>query len=449
MTPTGRPMIEDRAARVDAISRALDAYEQGSTKRTDEIEFRGKKILLPVVTLTPNVLLLNHNNARLNAQLADHPHRDDVYKNPASIEAQNVLAELLRATDKYKDLRVQLASLGQQRPGLVTRDGLLVNGNTRVVALREIEASGVDVAVLPADANSEDLLEIEMALQMTRLVHQDYTFTNELLLMDRYVKADHSHKQLATKMGWMRGGEKKVETRLRILGIIEEVRSLSSTYLPYHVFDTKEEHLKDLDKEYQTLKNAGEVDAADRMKWSRIAAVFLGVNKDQVRAIDDQFFEDEVEKRISDDREAKSALDQVRRVSIATTDDGLEDLLGKSVGSDERLDMKSFVNMMLNDSSIRQEDGGVLRDLSGPYAGVAKAARLAADEIIKEERFSSYLIEPSDALREVQLSVRAIIEKFAEVSAKPGFDNRKFVFELDAVQKAVNELDRLVAKRKY
>lgn len=440
-------MIEDRDARIDAIRKALDVYEQSATKRTDEIEFRGKKVLLPVVTLTPNVLLLNHNNARLSAQLVDHPRRDEVFKNPSSIEAQGVLGELLRATDKFKDLKVQIESLGQQRPGLITHDGLLINGNTRVVALREINSPGVDVAVLPADANSEDLLEIEMALQMTRLVHQDYTFTNELLLMDRYIKADHSHKQLATKMGWMRGGEKKVETRLRILGVIEEVRGLSSTYLPYHVFDTKEEHLKDLDKEYQTLKNSGDIDAAERMKWSRIAAIFLGVNKDQVRAIDDQFFEEEVEKRIGEDPDARQALERVRRVSVQTKDDGLDDLLGKSPDSDERLDMKTFVKSMLNDPSVRQDDGGVSRDLDGLYARVALGARLAADEIIKEERWTSYLIEPSEALREVQMSVRAIIEKFAEVSARQGFDRGKFAFEFKRVQKAVVELGQLVEKR--
>jgi len=434
-------MFEDRDARIDAISKALEVYEQGTSNRTDEIDFRGERVFLPVVTLTPNVLLLNHNNARLNAQLVDHPQRDQVFKDPASLEAQNVVAELLRATDKYKDLKVQLESLGQQRPGLVTRDGLLINGNTRVVALREIESAGVDVAVLPADTNSEDLLEIEMSLQMTRLVHQDYTFTNELLLMDRYIKAGHSHKHLAMKMGWMRGGEKKVETRLRIHGIIGEVRGLSTTYLPYHVFDSKEEHLKDLDKEYQTLKNSGDVEAAERMKWSRITAIFLGVNKDQVRTIDDHFFEEEVEKRVSEDQEASQVLEKVRRVSIETDEDGLEDLLGRSVGGDEHLDMKSFLETMLNDPSIRQEDGGISRDLDGPYARVALGARLAADEIIKEERWTSYLIEPSEALREVQMSVRAIIDKFAEVSAKQGFDKGKFSFE------AITELSQLVEKR--
>ena len=230
------------------------------------------------------------------------------------------------------------------------------------------------------------------------------------------------------------------------MGIIEEVRDLSTTYLPYHIFDTQEEHLKDLDKEYQQLKNSGDVDAAERMKWSRMAAVFLGINKDQVRTIDDQVFEDEVEKWINEDPEASRTLESVRRVAIDQNDDGLNDLLGKPQVNDERLDMKSFVKTMLNDPKVRQVDGGVARDLEGAYAGVAQGARLAADQIIKTERWTTYLVEPSTALRDVQMNIREIIEKFAEVSAKQGFDKGKFRFELKQVLKAITELGQLIDK---
>jgi hypothetical protein len=439
-------MIEDREARTAAIKSALESYDESGVKRTIEINFRTRKILLPVVTVTPNVLLLNHNNSRLFAQLVDHSQKDEVYRDPSSIEAQDVLTQLLRATDKFKDLKEQLRTLEQQQPGLVTRDGLLINGNTRTVALRELGVAGIDVAVLPADTNSSDLLEIEMSLQMTRLIHQNYTFTNELMLMDRYVKANHTHEQLAKTMGWMRGGRGKVDTRLRILAIIEEVRTLSNSYLPYHIFDTKEEHLKDLDKEYQRLKNSGDVDAAERMKWSRLSAILLGVNKDQVRTIDDCFFEEEVEKWISEDPAARKMLEQVRRVAIGGVDDGLDDLLGKSSGNEERLDMKLFVQAMLNEPAVRDENGGVASDLNGPYAGVAQGARLAADQIIKNERWNTLLVEPSTALRDVQINLQEIIEKFAEVRAKKGFDSGKFKFELKRVQKAVSELEVLVKK---
>lgn len=434
-------MIEDSSARTEAIRMALEAYDHGPAKRNLEVEIRGKKVLLPVVTLNPAVLLLNNNNARLNAQLVDHSKKDEVFKNPTSIESQQVIDGLLRATDKYKDLRAQLKEVGQQNPGVVTRDGLLVNGNTRVVALRELGVLGVDVAILPVDANSEDLLEIEMSLQMTRLVHQDYTFTNELLLMSRYVKSGHTEQQLGSKMGWMRNGKKKVEQRLRILHIIEEVRWLCDAYLPYHVFDSKEEHLKDLDKEYQQLKSTGDVAAAESMKWSRITAIFLGVNKDQVRTIDDYFFEEQVGKRVTEGTEAKNALESVRRVVV---DDGLDDVLEPPESDGERLDMKMFVKNMLNDSETRDSNGGIGKDLNGAYAGVAQAVRLATDQKVKQERWANYLVEPSAALRDVQLSVLEIIEKFGEVSAKQQFNFDNFKFELGKVEQAVKKLGVLV-----
>jgi hypothetical protein len=440
-------MLNDSDARKLAISRALDAQDPGSSARTFEINFRGRPTQLPVVTLTPNVLLLNHNNARLRAQLADHPHRDQVELDPASIEAQDIIAKLLRATDKYDDLKAQLRDLGQLIPGIVTRDGLLINGNTRVVALREMESLGVDVAVLPIDANAEDLLEIEMSLQMTRLVHQSYTFTNELLFMQRYIDVGHSHKQLAKKMGWMKRGEKKVQTSLRILGIVEDVRRQSETYLPYHVFDAKAEHLVDLDKEYQTLKNSGDLDSAERMKWWRISAILLGVNKDQVRTIDDQFFEEHVDKRIGEDSEARETLERARRVSIRPPADNLDDLLGQSVSMHEVLDPKVFVNNLINDSSVRNDDGGVSRDLHGSYAQIAKGIRLAADEIIKNERFENYLLEPTETLHEVHLSIQGITDRFVEASGREGFDLDGFAVVYERMKEAVDQLGRLIQTR--
>ena len=436
-------MIEEIDARRNSIRDALDEYKRNDGKRTAEINFRGSKKYLPVVTLTPNILLLNHNNARLSAQLVDHPDRDKVFQNPTSVDSQKILEQLLRSTEKYSELKVQLENLRQQNPGLITIDGLLVNGNTRVVALRELGVPGVDVAVLPIDTNSMDLLEIEMSLQMTRLLHQDYTFTNELLLMDKYVKAGHSNQQLATMMGWIRGGQKKVEQRLRILAIVEEIRRLSATYLPYHVFDSKEEHLKDLDKEYQDLKNSGDIEAAERMMWSRIAAIFLGVNKDQVRTIDDFFFEEEAMKRIGDNLDAKKLLDHVTKVTVK---DGLNEILGESDSNIERPDMKEFVKHLLNDSDTRDANGGIKRDLDSAYSGVAQAVRLATDQVIKRERWESYVVEPSTALRDVQMNIREICEKFPEVYSTKEFDLGKFRFELKQCQKALTELATLLEK---
>lgn len=440
-------MLKNEDARALAIERALDAYDKNALKRTEEVEFRGQRRLLPVVTLTLDVPLLNHDNARLSAQLVDHPARERLFADPTSAESQSVLESILGATPQFDALKEQLTDLKQQRPGLITHAGLLINGNTRLAALRAIGASGIDVAVLPVDASLHDLLEIEMAMQMTRLVHQDYTFTNELLFMRRYLKQGKTADQLANKMGWLRRGRKKVDQRLRILALIDEVRSLSNTHLPYQIFDSKEEHLKNLDDEYENLKNAGEIARAEQTKWSRLLAILMGVNKDQVRTIDADFFSDVAAKRLLNEPEAIAILDKARRVDIDQKPDVIDELLGKEVADGERLDMKVVVEEMLNRPANRSDEGILVKELDGPFAALAEGARGAADQIIRDERRKSFFVEPAKVLRDVCLDVQGVIEKYSELSLQRDFDAKNFKFELQRLQDAVSELSKLASSK--
>lgn len=440
-------MLKNEDARTLAIERALEAYGNSAVKRTEEVEFRGQRTILPVVTLTLDVPLLNHDNARLSAQLVDHPARKQLFANPMSVENQNILESILGATPQFDALKEQLDDLKQQKPGLITRAGLLINGNTRLAALRAIGAPGIDVAVLPLDASLHDLLEIEMAMQMTRLVHQDYTFTNELLFMSRYLKQEKTSDQLATKMGWLRNGRKKVDQRLRILSLIDEVRSLSDTHLPYQIFDSKEEHLKNLDDEYENLKNAGEIPRAEDTKWSRILAILMGVNKDQVRTIDADFFSDVAAKRLVNEPETIAILDKARRVNIDAKPDGNDELFGKSLTDGERLDMKIIVKEMMNRPANRSDEGTLVKDLDGPFAVLAEGVRGAADQIIRDERRKSFFVEPAKVLRDVCLDVQGIIEKYAELSNQRDFDAKNFQFELKKLNDAMSELSKLVSPK--
>ena len=435
--------IDEIEARREAIKKALKDHNETGNLRTLEIEFRSNKRNIEVVRVSPNLLLLNHNNSRLNAQLEDHSERDLVMSNPTSKAAQSVLADLLRGTDKFVLLKDELKGLGQQNPGLISRDGLLINGNTRLVALIDLEIDGIDVAVLPADANSEDFLELEMSLQMTRLTQQDYTFTNELLLMDRYLKADNSNAKLAKKMGWIRNGIKKVEQNLRLLMIIEEIRKLSESHLPYSSFDSKKQHLKDLDEEYQRLKSSGEINEAESMKWGRIAALFLGINKDQVRTIGSDFFQDDVLKRLDKRSDALEILEANKKV---VRPDQLDEIFGANDGLKERIDMKQFVQKMLNNSELRDVNGTVKKDFGDVFTPIAQSVRLAAEEIITEEKLDNYRAEPAEVLREIRLNLQRVLEKFPEVSGMSGFKIGDFKFELKKVSDTVEKLEKVAKK---
>ena len=104
---------------------------------------------------------------------------------------------------------------GQQEPGLITNDGKLVNGNTRYVALKKLKENGrdfggIDVAVLEEGTDLDDIMQYELALQFRTYTLQKYSYVNQLRTYEKYLNTnDNSYKDLASKIGWKRNGEKK------------------------------------------------------------------------------------------------------------------------------------------------------------------------------------------------------------------------------------------------
>lgn len=415
--------------RTDMIQRELDEHTKNKSDAKYPIDFRGKKLYLPVITVNPDLLLLNPKNNRLSGQLKDHPKRSQVEADPESKESQNLLHSLLAKTDKFSDLEYQLKEMGQKEPGLITLDGLLVNGNTRVAALRELKVGFVEVAVLPGNINEDDVLDMEMSLQVTELVHQDYTFTNELLLMKRFLDSGKSPEALAQKMAWLRQGVKKVNTHMRLLSYIEEVRALSP--VPYSVFDNKSEHLKNLDSDYMRLKNQGKIEEAESLKWARLTMTFFRLSKDQVRAIDENFVEKSLLPRLDDDY--KDARNHIEKYRSDDNDDGLNDLLGEQ--SKTTIDMKAVLKDFLADENNRDQDGDGNQDSAGVVAELAFIARRATESIIDEQKLVSANAAPSEALKEARVKALEIRQKLPMIVRDPKFKIGKFQYDLSELIK--------------
>jgi hypothetical protein len=423
-----------RAQILRSLAVYSDAQEDKGLKKTLQVEYRGQSKILPVITIDPKSLLLNHNNNRLSAQLLDHPEKLVVYGNPTSSQAQAVLADLLSKTDEFKNLKEELNQIGQQNPGLITRNGLLVNGNTRVVALRQLGKTGVDVAVLPDDADDAAILDLEMFLQMVHLTHQDYTFTNELLLLEKCKKMGNTDEQIAEKMKWTRGWKKKLNEKFQLLKLINEIRGLSSTPLAYQVFDTKSQHLKDLNDAYESLKT-NDLSAANRMKWSRIAAMFLGVNKDQTRAIDEDFIDDDVVKRSDSNSLSSNILDGLKKIQV---DDGLDDLFGNPSVPGEKVDTKELAKAIILN---RVDDKGfIANELTEEFEDLRKKVVLSAEDIITKNKRKSLLATPAEELREIRESLENVVDIFNEVSTQIAFDVTKFEYELKKTNKSLEDL---------
>ena len=434
--------------RESAITKSLSVYYETNSIRTLDIEYRGQQTSLPVVRLTTSMLLLNHDNNRLSAQLDGHPSRHVVQSDPTSQESQKALQNLLSATKDFKELKAQLKNLGQQEPGLTSRQGLLINGNTRLTALMELEAEGIsdgmDVAILPEDITQQDLLDIEVRLQMANLVHQKYSFTNELLMMKRLKVAGATNKELAKKLN-MR--EKKVALRLRVLGIIEEVRNVPDPVLPWSVFDKQEEMFKNLDEKYQALKGAGDLKGAEAVKWSRAIAMSLGLNKDQVRAIDDEFFQTEIiDSRLEDSDESKGLrefLEGFESDSIAEDPGGL---FGEPEEKNFGDHTKALFKNLVGSNQVRDEKGSIKSDLDDNAAMLSKVLRQAARAKISAENDKYEGLLPSKILRDVRLKLEDIKIRIPELSTNPDFKSKDFAYEVKKLKKLATEIAQLKEK---
>lgn len=425
--------------RVDLINRALRAYEEEGQKRTDTVTIKGERKVLKVIRLNPKNLLLNHDSFRLAGQLRDLEKREQVHANPTSIESQQILESLLRSTSEYRAILDDLRVSGQVNPGLISRDGLLINGNTRVVALRELGITGVDVTVLPEDVTHQDFLDLEVDYQMRTLAHQEYTFTNQLLMIAELNQRGFTDTEIAKKMNWRKRGRERVAQSLRILGLIDEIRSQKEGKLPYSTFDSKKQHLVDLDNEYQRLLNI-DPKAAHGMKWARILAIFLNATKDQVREIDEDFLDTHVIGRVKD---ASRSFLEAARIGGQSGDD-LDGLIDDE-DYQESINPQLLVKKVL---AFRQssDDSNIDTNHEEQIEDISEAIRLGALAIIAENNFQSMLTEPADVLRETRLKLENIKEKFPELVATAGFDSSKFGYELKKVSDVVADIRSAMKK---
>jgi hypothetical protein len=418
--------------RKEAITNALDAYKSNGVTRTETIEYRGVPRSLEVITISPEVPLLNPDNSRLRAQLLEHPQHSLVATDPTSPEAQKVLASILSATEKFEDLKRQIVDFRQQEPGIVSRDGLLVNGNTRLAAIRALGLPGFDVAVLPADATSDDFFEIEMALQLRKLVHQDYTFTNELLLVDSYLSRTQNEQATINAMQWKREGRKKLRLYQGYLALIQDIRSLNPN-LKYEFFDKRAEFVKNLHDEYNKLSEHSPLEA-EKLKNTRLMGLFLGLNKDEIRETDEFFLENVILPEIEGD--------ELEQVFAPFMNDGeevdvLDELLDDTSGT--TVEIKKMVIEIA--SKVIDEEGSINDALVDQHYKKLHSKFRSSARQKREDRINQDLrSEPIEYLKDVTTRIQELADRIPILIKDLQFDSAKFEFQAKKTSKAVTAL---------
>lgn len=310
--------------RKNRIREALQAHEQlpASKRETLRLPWRGATDLFPVVQIEVDVPLLNASSHRLQAMLEGHPGRHAVKDLPFGEDAQRILAEVLQRRHHHFDrLKENLRLEGQRDPGVITREGVLINANTRAVALRELddeEKRWIRVAVLPPDASAQELAELELQLQVQDPLKDDYRLTEELLFIEEMARDyGKSEREIALALRWAardgrsaRRGESEVQQRRRILALIREMQNLATPAIPLTFFDDKLEQLKALEKDYFRLRQ-DDLRAAERFRDNWLLAALGGASSvHDLRAVNEDFVS-YLRSRLEEDGELGSRTDEL------------------------------------------------------------------------------------------------------------------------------------------
>lgn len=428
----------------EKITEAIRAnYDKGGKPlRTDTLPLNGKHISIPVISIPTSWLTLNKDNHRIKSQIEDAKMTGNL---PNGIDfnshdGQKFIARMLADTPDFRRIKGELKDQRQKEPALISISGLLSNGNTRCVALRELEKAGetwaadMDVAVIDKDLSQEQLLDIEIELQMVENKRQDYSFTNRLIMFDKMRNQGKSFEEIARRIGRPRS-KKKIEKELGIYEIIKEIRLLIKNYwIKGEIFDKWETHLGDLYDKFIVL-DPEDAQAAANLKYNRILGLFLGLSKDQVRNIDENIFADLLED-FQGNEDSKGVSKLLEKNIIQGDDELLID------NDNSSIDGMGILRHFLCQKDLFDKNTHDLNEskISEDFVKIRKVLQAETDRITKEKRAKSRDQELSLTMQNIRRDIQDVKEKLPERILNKYFNEGKFKLE---IKNAIKELERL------
>ena len=204
--------VKPRSKREAIIEKALEASMP--TERLDD--FRGGSIDLKVISLEIGLPVYRMANCRTFSQqqssIARHG-RDALFfeKGQESTEAQSEQHRILTKITKHAkasitDIYEILKNKGQREPILITPTGVVVNGNRRLSALRDLynqyptkhlEFSHVKCAVLPDGVTPSDIDDLEATLQARPQTKLEYDWIGDAQLIRKQFNRGKTVDQVA------------------------------------------------------------------------------------------------------------------------------------------------------------------------------------------------------------------------------------------------------------
>lgn len=248
-------------------------------------EFQNTRHDLPIVRVGIDVPIYRMLNYRTRtAQLKyihDHEKPEGFFKDGQENEEVQQAQHSILVTYANKGREGSIASIvdvlqkqKQREPLIITAGGVVVNGNRRLAAMRELFAEDssfghVDCAVLPRNATPEDIKEIEVRLQMRSETKLPYEWVNESLAIRELLDGGKSYDHIAELMNKRRREVELANQALEEADIY--LREWASAPGEYQIVEDGKQFFEDLAKGLSG-KQGQSLEVRRRFAWALFKA---------------------------------------------------------------------------------------------------------------------------------------------------------------------------------
>lgn len=195
-----------RADREAMIKKHLES-PQGEE---DFYDFRSEKSKLKVIRVDINLPIYRMENFRTYTDQKEFVAKDELdadyfLKGQELQSVQQKQHDILKKLSETRKGSVPpigdvLKKDGQRERLLISSTGVVVNGNRRLSAMRELGIEYVDCMVLPADATADEIVDIEANLQAKPETKLEYDWIGDAQLINRLVHMGRSTKDVSERL---------------------------------------------------------------------------------------------------------------------------------------------------------------------------------------------------------------------------------------------------------
>lgn len=394
-------------------------------------------VICDVVKMPADEVLLNHRSHRIRSQLDGDPEWEKVKSDPTSEAAQKVIqryVQVARSEKEFDELKESLIREGQTEPGVMTRDGVLVNANTRAVAMREMEdldKRNLSVAVLPPTIQPEELGLLELRLQMQKELKVDYSLTNELLFIEELSnERGMSDAAIAKEMfpENPKKGTQEVPLRLKYLDLLRTMCQIPQKALRLKQFDSLSlEQMRVVHAKYESLLEQGAPQARAYLESFLLSVLVDVVSVHQIRQIDTEFVKTYLLPSLEEDefigQHAAHIADTPEDSHSAPK--GANTLMGGAAAhSDgEAPNVVSLINAVAgNDHNIKVPGTDIVLEKKDVTEALRNAVVSGIREKKRDERETSRLEAPIEAVKNATREVAKASEALKAALGDSDFD---------------------------